>query len=164
MAKPGSSWTALGEGEAFWFLGTLATIRVPGEAVDDRFALIEFLFPLHASPPLHTHPQDESYVVLDGRLTIKAGDQRFQVEAGGAAGVPMGVPHTLRGGSETGGGPVVRTPPGLGPQGRGGSRGGGGPWGGREPATARARGPGVDRDAGAARSRRGPPRSPRTLR
>ena len=34
------------------------------------FALIEFLFPQWASPPLHTHPQDESYVVLEGRLTI----------------------------------------------------------------------------------------------
>src|SRR5258706_13615000 len=113
MAKPGSSWTALGEGEAFWFLGTLATIRVPGEAVDDRFALIEFLFPRHTSPPLHTHPQDESYVVLDGRLTIKAGDQRFQVEAGGAAVGPVGVPPTFRGGSETARVAVLKTPAGL---------------------------------------------------
>jgi len=49
--------TGSGEGEQFWFLGTLATIRVPGEVSEGRFALIEFLFPLHASPPLHTHPQ-----------------------------------------------------------------------------------------------------------
>ena len=51
-----------GAGEQRWFLGTLATIRVPGEAVDGRFALIEFLFPQYASPSRHTHPQDESYV------------------------------------------------------------------------------------------------------
>src|SRR3954470_16708093 len=36
-------WSGLGEGEQRWFLGTLATIRVSGEAVDGRFALIEFL-------------------------------------------------------------------------------------------------------------------------
>ena len=67
-----ATWSAAGDGESLWFLGTLATIRVPGQAVDDRYALLEFLFPHGASPPLHTHPQDESYVVLEGRLTIQA--------------------------------------------------------------------------------------------
>jgi quercetin dioxygenase-like cupin family protein len=105
--------SALGEGEALWFLGTLATIRVPGETVGDRFALIEFLFPELASPPLHTHPQDESYVVLDGRLTIKSGDDRFELEPGGAAVVPIGVPHTFRVDSETARVLVLSTPAGL---------------------------------------------------
>jgi quercetin dioxygenase-like cupin family protein len=105
--------SALGEGEARWFLGTLATIRIPGESVDDRFALIEFLFPQHASPPLHTHPQDESYVVLEGRMTIKAGDERFELESGGSAVVPIGVPHTFRVDSETARVLVLSTPAGL---------------------------------------------------
>src|SRR4051794_24409723 len=85
-----ATWSALGEGEQLWFLGTLAIIRVSGDAVDGRFALIEFLFPHYASPPLHTHPQDESYVVLEGRLTIVAGDRRFELSTGGTGVVPMG--------------------------------------------------------------------------
>jgi quercetin dioxygenase-like cupin family protein len=109
----GAVHSALGEGEALWFLGTLATIRVPGEAIGDRFALIEFLFPQHASPPLHTHPQDESYVVLDGRLTIVAGEERYDLEAGGSAVVPMGIPHTFRVDSETARVLVLSTPAGL---------------------------------------------------
>jgi quercetin dioxygenase-like cupin family protein len=68
----GGNWSGSGEGEQLWFLGTLATIKVPGEASEGRFALIEFLFPRHASPPLHTHPQDESYIVQEGRLTVQA--------------------------------------------------------------------------------------------
>src|SRR6266576_5788206 len=96
----GATWSAPGEGQQLWFLGTLATIRVPGEAVDGRFALIEFAFPQYASPPLHTHPQDESYVVLEGRLTIVAGDRRFELGPGGTGVVPMGVPHTFRVDSE----------------------------------------------------------------
>jgi quercetin dioxygenase-like cupin family protein len=64
---------------------------VPGEASDGRFALIEFLFPRHASPPPHTHPQDESYVVQEGRLTVQAGEQRFELVPGAVAVVPMGV-------------------------------------------------------------------------
>ena len=108
-----AAWSPPGEGERLWFLGTLATIKVPGEASGGRFALIEFLFPHGASPPLHTHPQDESYVVLEGRLTIQAGDERFVLEAGGAAVVPMGVAHTFRVDTDTARVLVLSTPAGL---------------------------------------------------
>ena len=96
QAETGTAcWSNAGEGDSFWFLGTLATIRVPGEAVGDRYAMIEFVFPHGASPPLHTHPQDESYFVLEGVLTIQAGNDRFLLETGGAAAVPMGVPQSI---------------------------------------------------------------------
>src|SRR2546421_6522691 len=72
-------WSHPGEGEHLWFLGTLATVRVPGEAVAGRFALIEFLFPHNTSPPQHTHPQDASYVVLDRHPTIPAGHPPFSL-------------------------------------------------------------------------------------
>jgi quercetin dioxygenase-like cupin family protein len=108
-----ATWTGLGEGERLWFLGTLATIRVPGEAVEGRYALIEFLFPCFASPPRHTHPQDESYLILQGRLTIQAGDHRIVLEAGGTAAIPMGLAHTFRVDSETARVLVLSTPAGL---------------------------------------------------
>jgi quercetin dioxygenase-like cupin family protein len=108
-----ATWTAPGDGERLWFLGTLATIKVPGEAVDGRFALIEFLFPQGASPPLHTHPQDESYVVLDGRLTVQIGDQRIELYEGATAVVPIGVPHTFRVDSDTARVLVLSTPAGI---------------------------------------------------
>src|SRR3954449_6351629 len=108
-----ATWSGREEGERLWFLGTLAVIKIPGEASGGRFALIEFLFPQHASPPLHTHPQDESYFVLEGRMTIQAGDQRFQLEAGAAAAVPIGVPHTFRVDSATARVLVLSTPAGL---------------------------------------------------
>src|SRR3954465_7175369 len=108
-----ATWSGPAEGERLWFLGTLATIKIPGEATDGRFSLIEFLFPRHASPPLHTHPQDESYFVLEGRMTIQAGDQRLELDAGAAAAVPMGVPHTFRVDSATARVLVVSTPAGI---------------------------------------------------
>jgi quercetin dioxygenase-like cupin family protein len=110
---PVATRSAAGQGERLWFLGTLATIRVPGEAVAGRFALIEFLFPHRTSPPLHTHPQDESYFVLEGRLTIQAGERRFDLDTGGAAVVPMGVAHTFRVDSDTARVLVLSTPAGL---------------------------------------------------
>jgi quercetin dioxygenase-like cupin family protein len=108
-----ATWSESGEGERLWFLGTLATIRIPGEASAGRFALIEFLFPRDASPPLHTHPQDESYIVLDGALTVLAGERRFELARGGAAVVPMGVAHTFRVDSDTARVLVLSTPAGL---------------------------------------------------
>jgi quercetin dioxygenase-like cupin family protein len=104
---------AAGDGERLWFLGTLATIVVPGEASDGRIAVIDFLFPQGASPPLHTHPQDESYIVLEGSLTIQAGEERFQLRPGGTALVPMGVPHTFRVDSDGARVLVLSTPAGL---------------------------------------------------
>src|SRR5258708_2108779 len=104
--------SSIAEGERLWFLGTLAVIRVPGEAVADRFALIEFLLPHHASPPLHTHPQDESYVVLEGELTVVAADERFRLGPGSTAVVPIGVGHTFRVESDTARVLVLSTPAG----------------------------------------------------
>jgi quercetin dioxygenase-like cupin family protein len=108
-----ATWSGAGEGEQFWFLGTLAIVRLAGEASDGRFALIEFLFPRHASPPLHTHPQDESYIVQEGRVTLHAGEQRFELVAGAAAVVPMGVAHTFRVDSDHARVLVLSTPAGL---------------------------------------------------
>jgi quercetin dioxygenase-like cupin family protein len=107
------TWETAGEGERRWFAGTLATITVPGEASDGRFALIEFLFPHGASPPLHTHPQDESYVVLEGHLTVLAGEERFELPEGATGLVPMGVPHTFRVDSANARVLVLSTPAGL---------------------------------------------------
>jgi quercetin dioxygenase-like cupin family protein len=108
-----ATWSAAGEGEQLWFVGTLATIRVPGEAVGGRYALIEFSFPRGASPARHTHPQDESFIVVDGRLTVEAGERRFELGSGGTAAIPMGVAHTFRVDSETARVLLLSTPAGL---------------------------------------------------
>ena len=112
-AELAAVWSAPEQGERLWFLGTLAIIRVPGEAVDGRFALIEFLLPRHASPPLHTHPQDESYIVLEGQLTVHAGSERFRLDAGATGVVPAGVAHTFRVDSDTARVLVLSTPAGI---------------------------------------------------
>ena len=107
------SWSAAAEGEPWWWLGTLAIIRVPGEAVGGRFSLMEFLFPHHASPPRHTHPQDESFIVLEGEVTMLAGDTRVRLASGGVGAVPAGVVHTFRVESDTARALVLSTPAGI---------------------------------------------------
>ncbi|MGZ4335639.1 MAG: cupin domain-containing protein [Gaiellaceae bacterium] len=48
-------------------------------------------------PPLHVHhDEDEVFYVLDGRLTLMAGDGRRELGPGEAMLAPRGVPHVYR--------------------------------------------------------------------
>jgi quercetin dioxygenase-like cupin family protein len=94
-------WSGPGEGEHIWFLGALVSIKVPGEAVGGKYALLEFLMPRGVSPPLHYHESDETFTMLDGEVTFVAGDQRFTGTPGSDWVVPGRVPHTFRVESET---------------------------------------------------------------
>ena len=49
-----------------------------------------------AGPRLHRHPYDETWVVVAGALTFRAGDDEFAATAGDIVVVPPGVPHTFR--------------------------------------------------------------------
>jgi quercetin dioxygenase-like cupin family protein len=106
-------WSLPSEGEHIWFLGALVTIKVPGEAVDGRCTLLEFLLPQGGSPPLHSHPAEETFTMIDGSLTFVAGEERFLAEAGASWIVPRGVRHTFRVESETARLVAVYAPAGM---------------------------------------------------
>jgi mannose-6-phosphate isomerase-like protein (cupin superfamily) len=50
--------------------------------------------PLYQAP-LHKHPDDEAWYVLEGMLAVRVGEQVHEVIAGGAVIVPGGTPHTF---------------------------------------------------------------------
>ena len=47
-------------------------------------------------PALHAHDVPEAFYVLEGALTVYAGDEKVEVEAGESFVSPAGVPHTHR--------------------------------------------------------------------
>jgi quercetin dioxygenase-like cupin family protein len=47
-------------------------------------------------PPLHAHPDDEHLQVLEGRLTVWAGEREVVLEAGESWVAPAGLAHTYR--------------------------------------------------------------------
>ena len=100
-------------GDARWFLGTLATIKIDGEQTGGRFAVFESLLPHEAAPPLHSHPQDETFYVLDGTLTVWLNGTPQRCTAGSIASFPGGVPHTFFVESETARVLVMSTPAGI---------------------------------------------------
>jgi quercetin dioxygenase-like cupin family protein len=102
-----------GEGESLWSLGTLVTLKVTGEQTGGRFSLWENVFPQGAAPPVHTHPQDESFFILEGELTIWLDGEPRSCGPGSFTFAPGGCPHTFRVDSETATLVAISTPAGI---------------------------------------------------
>src|SRR5947209_1836117 len=84
------------EGEAFWLLGMLQTIRIGRDDTDGQYGLLEIVVPKGVGSPWHVHPEeDEWFYVLDGELTFYVGDARLSLAAGSFGFGPKGVPHTF---------------------------------------------------------------------
>jgi quercetin dioxygenase-like cupin family protein len=86
------------EGEAFWLLGMLQTVKMGRADTGGELGLLEIVVPVGHGSPWHVHPEeDEWFYVLDGELTFYVGETRFDLTAGGFAFGPKGVPHTFIG-------------------------------------------------------------------
>lgn len=119
----------MSNGERLWFLGTLARMKLDGRDTGGRFALWEGVLPHGAAPPLHSHPQDETFYLLEGELTAwlveteLANDQTNppnwvktcaqRCGPGAVVFAPGGVPHTFRVESDTARMLVLSTPAGI---------------------------------------------------
>lgn len=115
--------------DPLWFLGTLARLKLDGAQTAGRFALWEGVLPYGAAPPLHSHPQDETFYVLEGEVTAwivdreRADDQAeppgWVAECGQRGGVgmvafaPGGTAHTFRVESDTAKMLFLSTPAGV---------------------------------------------------
>jgi quercetin dioxygenase-like cupin family protein len=107
---------AVTESDPVWFLGTLVRTRLTGAQTDGRFSLQEALLPRGAAPPLHSHPQDETLVVLEGEVTFWLGDYDAPAcrgRAGATVYAPAGTPHSFRVESDTARMLYLSTPAGI---------------------------------------------------
>ena len=96
------SLIAPGEGDAYWFLGALATIKASTETTGGGVAVIEHLAPQGHGSPLHLHTrEDEWFYVLEGELTFWVDGQVSVAPAGSFVYGPKGLPHTFIVSSET---------------------------------------------------------------
>ena len=115
--------------DPLWFLGTLARIKLDGEDTGGRFALWEGVLPHGAAPPLHSHPQDETFYVLEGSVTAWLVEPELaedtsdppewvarlgrRCEVGSVVFAPGGLPHTFRVESDTARMLFLSTPAGI---------------------------------------------------
>ncbi len=111
--RSGAAARVVDQAEPLWFLGTLARVLLDGEQTGGRFAVFEVLLPMGASPPLHSHPQDETFYILDGEVTVWVEDQPRHCRPGAIAFAPSGTPHSFRAESDTARMLVLSTPAGI---------------------------------------------------
>jgi mannose-6-phosphate isomerase-like protein (cupin superfamily) len=82
-----------GEGEARWWLGGMATIKVTGKETGGRCALVEVLDP-EGPQPLHVHHrEDEGFWILEGEVTFEVGEETIKASPGSFVFGPKHVPH-----------------------------------------------------------------------
>ena len=76
-----------------WF--TLARMRI--HVAEDGQSVVEAWAPHGDMPPLHLHQyEDETFYVLEGRLSLYTGESSYDLGPGEAAFAPHGVPHAYR--------------------------------------------------------------------
>jgi quercetin dioxygenase-like cupin family protein len=81
---------------AYWSLGELLTLHATAEQTGGAFSLMEERLPKGAEPPPHVHRrEDESFLVLEGALTVRVGDATFDARPGSFVFCPRDVPHLL---------------------------------------------------------------------
>src|ERR1700740_1484017 len=82
------------EGEAFWLLGMLQTIKIGKNDTAGKYGLLEIVIPEGVGSPWHVHPEeDEWFYVLEGEMTVWVADTEISMEAGSFAFGPKGVSH-----------------------------------------------------------------------
>jgi mannose-6-phosphate isomerase-like protein (cupin superfamily) len=85
-----------GEGEAWWWVGLLATIKATNEQTGGRYTLVEILAPDGYGSVLHVHHrEDEGFWILEGELTFYVGDQTIKAQPGSFLFGPKDVPHAF---------------------------------------------------------------------
>lgn len=88
---------AHGEGDAYWFNGTLMEVKATGQETNGVFSLIEGLLPPGYETPLHVKSKEEDmYYVLEGELTFTVGDKIIQGKAGTFIFVPRHIKHKFK--------------------------------------------------------------------
>jgi quercetin dioxygenase-like cupin family protein len=100
------------EGEARWFLGNLATVKLTGEEAGGEFSLVEMVAPQGDMPPLHVHHRDdETFLVMEGELSVFLPGKQLRGGPGSVLFAPRGIPHVFRVESETARWRVISSPP-----------------------------------------------------
>jgi quercetin dioxygenase-like cupin family protein len=83
--------------DAFWWQGSLMTIKARSEETGGALGLVEGSFYGGFGPPLHVHHrEDEAFYVLEGEIRFRQGDDEFVAGPGTWVWGPRGVPHAFK--------------------------------------------------------------------
>ncbi|MFB7181885.1 cupin domain-containing protein [Streptomyces sp. NPDC056257] len=83
-----------GGGKATWLSGDVYSVKAGAVETGGSIAVLEASVPPGGGPPPHRHAdEDEAFYVLDGRLTIRVGENTYEAATGDFVFVPRGTAH-----------------------------------------------------------------------
>jgi len=89
-----------GEGETLKVMGAGVRFLCDSGQTGHAWSLMETTLPKDSGPPLHEHPWDEAYYVVEGQVRFMLGAETKVVGAGDFIYAPSGTPHGFHGASE----------------------------------------------------------------
>ncbi len=96
------------------YAGGTISILISGEDTGGVFSIWEGKQKPGSEPPLHVHHgNDETFVVLEGRMRIRIGDSVYDAGPGDIVFAPKGIPHAFKIQSEYARALTVCTPSGF---------------------------------------------------
>jgi quercetin dioxygenase-like cupin family protein len=102
------------DGEARWWGGNLAVLRLTGEETGGNLTVVELTIGPERMVPLHVHHrEEETFHLLEGSLTFHIGDSVVQAEPGDIVVGPSDVPHRFVAGPDGARVLFLLTPAGL---------------------------------------------------
>jgi quercetin dioxygenase-like cupin family protein len=102
------------EGEARWWWGNLAVLKVTGEHTHGGMTVVEVTMePGRMAPPHVHHREEETFLVTRGHLTFQIGDRTIEAGPGDLVLGPRDVPHRFTAGPEGATVLFLLTPAGL---------------------------------------------------
>ena len=79
-----------------WLLGGLWGFLADSEDTNGQFSVIEIMAPKGLEPARHVHHrEDESFYVLEGKITYYVGEETYESGPGTFVFLPRGVPHSF---------------------------------------------------------------------
>ena len=84
-------------GETVFLVGDTYTILLSGAQTGGAFTLLEALVPPDTGPPPHFHQaEDETFILLDGKVTFQIGEDVIDALPGTTVFVPRGTVHSFK--------------------------------------------------------------------
>lgn len=103
-----------GDGEARWWWGNLAVLKLTGEQTNGGLTVVEVTMGPERMVPLHVHHrEEETFLVLDGQLTFTIGEEQVTAGAGEFVVGPRDIPHRFKAGADGARVLFLLTPSGL---------------------------------------------------
>ncbi|MCP6762979.1 MAG: cupin domain-containing protein [Fischerella sp. CENA71] len=85
-----------GEGKKFSVLGGQFTTKATGETSNGAWTVYEIEDTENNGPPLHTHPWEEAFYILEGELELQVGTETIVATTGFFVNIPENTAHAFK--------------------------------------------------------------------